>query len=162
MDGAGLWSVAEMDSIRFRIIKAIGERGLWKRIGRVHTWIYRTSGGRVGHAAGGMSNLLLTTTGRQSGAPRTVPLTYLADGDDLILVASNGGNTHHPAWWLNLAKQPRAEVQVGTQRFNVVASQAEGEERTRLWQAVTRYNPMYAEYEKMTKRRIPVVVLRRA
>ena len=144
-----------------RILKAIGERGLWKPIGKVHTWFYRVSGGRIGHTAGGIRNLLLTTTGRRSGEQRTVALAYLADGDTFVLVASNGGRDQHPAWWLNLQGEPRATIQVGRETIGVVAREAEGEERTRLWSMLTRYNPPYAAYEQMTKRRIPVVVLRR-
>lgn len=150
-----------MDSLKFRVIKTIGQLGLWKYVSPVHIWIYRTSAGRIGHAAGGLMNLVLTTTGRRSGAPRSVALTYLADGADWILVASNGGRSTHPVWWLNLVRQPQAKIEVGAQEFPVVAREARGEERDRLWQAVVRYNPMYAEYEKMTRRRIPVVVLRK-
>jgi F420H(2)-dependent quinone reductase len=144
-----------------RILKAIGERGLWKPIGKIHTWFYRASGGRLGHTAGGIRNLLLNTTGRRSGTARTVALAYLADGDDWVLVASNGGSDHPPAWWLNLKAEPRATIQVGSETIEVVASDAEGDERARLWGLLTRYNPPYAAYEQMTSRRIPVVVLRR-
>ena len=102
-----------MASATPRILKAIGESGLWKPIGRLHAWLYRTTGGRIGHRAGHITHLLLTTTGRKSGEPRTVTLTYMAEGDNYILVASNGGADRHPVWWLNLKKNPRAQVQVG-------------------------------------------------
>jgi deazaflavin-dependent oxidoreductase (nitroreductase family) len=144
-----------------RILKAIGERGLWKPIGKIHTWLYRLSGGRLGHTAGGISNLLLTTRGRRSGESRTVALAYMKDGDTYVLVASNGGSSRHPAWWLNLCQDPRATIQVAAETTEVEAREAEGEERARLWAALIRYNPPYAAYERMTSRRIPVVVLRR-
>lgn len=142
-----------------RLLKSIGEAGLWKPIGRVHGWIYRSSGGRFGHRTGGLTNLLLTTTGRKSGEPRTVTLTYMPDGDRYVLVASNGGQDRHPDWWLNLTKRPRARVQVGDRSFEVVAAAAQGAERDRLWSHLKTYNPPYAQYEQMTDRKIPVVVL---
>ena len=146
---------------KLRLLKAMGESGMWKGIGKVHTWLYRTTGGQIGHKAGRITNLLLTTTGRKSGEPRTVALAYMADGDKWILVASNGGSDRHPAWWLNLEKNPRATIEVGRERIPVVARASHGAERDRLWSSLTRYNPPYAAYEKITSRRIPVVVLER-
>jgi len=144
-----------------RLLKAIGERGLWKPIGKLHTWIYRTSGGRLGASAAGITNLLLTTVGRRSRQARTVALAYLADGETWVLVASNGGSDHPPAWWFNLQAEPTATIQVGPQTIDVIARDADGAVRDRLWEALKRYNPPYAAYEQMTRRRIPVVVLRR-
>jgi deazaflavin-dependent oxidoreductase (nitroreductase family) len=144
---------------KLRIFKAIGESGVWKGVGKVHTWMYRASGGRVGQSFGHIKNLLLTTKGRRSGEPRTVALAYMASGPHWILVASNGGADHHPAWWLNLKGDPHATIEIGRDRIDVVAREAEGEERSRLWSQLTRYNPPYAAYEQITKRRIPVVVL---
>src|SRR5580765_6356853 len=86
------------------ILKRLGESSFWRRTGRVHAWLYHLTGGTIGHRAGGLRNLLLTTTGRRSGERRTVPLTYMADGDRYVLVASNGGADRHPAWWLNLER----------------------------------------------------------
>jgi deazaflavin-dependent oxidoreductase (nitroreductase family) len=148
-------------SAKLRILKAMGESGMWKGIGRVHTWLYRATGGRVGHTAGHIKNLLLTTRGRRSGEHRTVALAYFVDGDHWILVASNGGADRHPAWWLNLRDDPDATIEVGRERIPVVGHAAHGEERARLWPLLTRYNPPYASYEKITARRIPVVVLAR-
>ena len=82
---------------KLRLLKVMGESGMWKGIGRVHTWLYRATGGRIGHTVGHITNLLLTTKGRGSGAPRTVALAYLADRDTWVLVASNGGADRHPA-----------------------------------------------------------------
>jgi deazaflavin-dependent oxidoreductase (nitroreductase family) len=104
--------------------------------------------------------LLLTTTGRKSGRRRTTPLLYLEDGGNLVVIASNGGNPTHPAWWLNLKSDPRAEVQVGRERRAVSAEEAEGEERERLWRAVVDVNRGYEGYQRSTTRRIPVVILR--
>ncbi len=128
----------------------------------VHTRIYRLTGGRVGGAIpGGATMLLLHTTGRKSGTKRTTPLVYIADGDDLVVIASYGGSPKHPAWWLNLRAQPAATVQIGRDTFRVQAEEATGEERERLWaRAVAAYSG-YTGYQQKTSRRIPVVVLRR-
>jgi deazaflavin-dependent oxidoreductase (nitroreductase family) len=128
----------------------------------VHEFWYRLTGGLIGGRFGRARMLLLTTTGRKSGRPRTTPLLYLEDGGNLVVIASNGGNPMHPAWWLNLKSDPRAEVQVGRERRTVTAEEAEGEERERLWRAVVDVNSGYEGYQKSTTRRIPVVILRPA
>lgn len=150
-----------MPTVKQRLLKAIGESGLWKPTGRLHAWVYRTTGGRIGHRGAGLTNLLLTTTGRKSGAPRTVTLSYMSDGDTYVLVASNGGADRHPVWWLNLQKTPRAQVQIGNQTMTVEAVEADATERARLWPVLKASNPFYGPYEQITDRRIPVVVLRR-
>ena len=139
--------------------KFLGESGFYKTIGKLHTRLYRVSGGRFGHATGSLNNLLLTTKGRRSGEFRTCPLCYLRDGETWVLIASNGGNENHPAWYLNLQTTSRATIEVGPQRVEVEASTALGDERTRLWKAAVANNPQYAVYESITPRRIPVVVL---
>ena len=149
-----------MRSVTQRLLKAAGESGLWKPTGRLHAWLYRVTGGRLGHRAGHITNLLLTTTGRKSGQARTVTLTYMAEGESYVLVASNGGADRHPVWWLNLQKNPRAQVQVGSEIFRVVAAEADAMERARLWPKLKAYNPFYAQYEQITERHIPVVVLK--
>jgi deazaflavin-dependent oxidoreductase (nitroreductase family) len=145
-----------------RVLKLLGESGFWKYVGAAHVRIYEMSGGRLGASLGGMPHLLLTTTGRRSGRRRTVPLTYMRDGEAMVLVASNGGSDRHPAWWLNLREPGRAHVRVGREAFDVTATRAQGEEHARLWKALKVFNPFYAQYEQITDRDIPVVVLRRA
>jgi deazaflavin-dependent oxidoreductase (nitroreductase family) len=143
-----------------RLLKAFGESGLWKVINKVHTAVYRATGGVIGAHAAGLSSLLLTTTGRRTGESRTVALTYVPDGDDYVVVASNGGADRHPAWWLNLERAPRATVQVGRDVVPVVAHAADPHERARLWPKLTEANPFYTRYEQLTQRPIPVVILR--
>ncbi len=126
----------------------------------VHTFLYRLTGGSVGGRVFKSPVLLLTTTGRKSGKRRTIPLLYLADGDSLAVVASKGGAPEHPAWWLNLQRNPEAEVQVGRRRFRVRAEQASPAEKGRLWPLLTRMYPPYDDYQKRTTREIPVVILR--
>jgi len=143
-----------------RVLKLFADSGLWKPIGKVHAWVYRRTGGRIGHRTGHISNLLLTTRGRRSGQPRTVTLAYMADGDNYVVVGSNGGADRHPLWWLNLQQNPRAEVQIGGRTARVEAVEAGAPERARLWTQLKAYNPLYARYEQITERRIPVIILR--
>ena len=124
----------------------------------VHSFWYRVTGGLVGGWAGAPM-LLLTTTGRKSGAERTTPLVFLRDSDNLVVIASYGGSDRHPDWWLNLRAHPDAEAQVFAERRPVHAEEATGEERARLWERITRTYPVYRFYETRTQRQIPVVVL---
>jgi deazaflavin-dependent oxidoreductase (nitroreductase family) len=149
-----------MASVRHRVLKIIGESGFWRVVGRLHTGLYRWSGGRLGQNAGGLAHLLLTTVGRKSGVSRTVPLTYMPEADRYVLVASNGGADRHPAWWLNLQQTPRATIQVGGAVLEVEASRATPEEWAVLWPKVKAYNPFYGAYEQITARDIPLVILR--
>ena len=126
---------------------------------KLHRFLYRVSGGRIGGRVVGMPVLMLTTTGRKSGVPRTNVLTYLPKGRVSVVFASNAGEPRHPAWWLNLAADPHATVQRGQEVTPVIAREAEGEERARLWDEVVRTEAGYAVYAERTTRRIPVVVL---
>ncbi|KKK51409.1 hypothetical protein LCGC14_3115230, partial [marine sediment metagenome] len=120
----------------------------------------RLTGGAIGGSFAGRPILLLTTTGRKSGRRRTTPLVYLEDGGNMVLVASNGGNPRHPVWWLNLERDPEAEVQVRSDKRQVTAVRAEGEDRERLWEAAVETYSGYADYQRTTNREIPVVILR--
>lgn len=153
------WDNDDMSTIQLRFLKAMGESSFWKRAGRIHTKLYRATGGRIGHNAGHITNLLLTTRGRKSGELRTVPLAYLEDGVGYVVVASNGGADRHPAWWLNLQKDPSATVELGKRQVPVEARLANVEERSRLWPKLTEWNPFYGRYEQITDRLIPVVIL---
>ena len=127
---------------------------------RLHSSVYRATGGKVGGRLLGSPVLLLTTTGRKSGRPRTIPLLYLPDGENLVVVASNGGTAGDPAWRLNLVDDPEANVEVGGRKLRVRAEEAEGEERRRLWRRAVRMYGAYQQYQERTDRRIPVVFLR--
>jgi deazaflavin-dependent oxidoreductase (nitroreductase family) len=142
-----------------RVLKLVGESPAWRVTGRLHAALYRATGGRVGHSAGKITNLLLTTTGRRSGQPRTVPLAYLADGERFAVVASNGGSDRPPAWWRNLQANPAASVQVGARVVPVVARAATPDEHAVLWPRLTAVNPFFAQYVQITSRPIPVVLL---
>ena len=133
---------------------------LIKMMSAMHLFWYRLTGGVIGGSLAGRPILLLTTTGRKSGRQRTTPLQYLEDGGNMVLVASNGGNPRHPVWWLNLERNPEAEVQVRNEKRRVTAEKAEGEERERLWGLVVEMYSGYEGYQRTTNREIPVVVLR--
>ncbi len=133
----------------------------WQWFGNLHRAVYRMTNGRVGASLVGRPMLLLTTTGRKSGEPRTTPLSYLRDGDDCIVVASNNGADRHPAWWLNLEASPKAQIKVGREFWSVDALVANAEEYARLWPLLLDYNPQYAGYKARTDRNIPAVILRR-
>ena len=140
---------------------AITRNALVELFWRVHPKLYRWTGGRIGGSIGPMPVLLLTTTGRKTGASRTTALTYLPHGDDFVVIASVLGEPRHPAWWLNLEARPDANVEIGRERHAVRARKAEGAERETLWKAVVAKMPDYEEYGRRTSRRIPVVVLER-
>lgn len=122
---------------------------------------FRANGGKVGGPFEGGPMILLTTTGARSGATRVSPLVYTKDGDDLVIIASKGGAPESPAWYHNLVANPRATAEVGTEKFEVTARVAQGEERDRLYAAQAALMPNFAEYQEKTTRRIPVVVLHR-
>ncbi len=133
---------------------------LIKMMSAMHLFWYRITGGAIGGSFAGRPILLLTTTGRKSGRRRTTPLQYLEDGGNMVLAASNGGNPRHPVWWLNLERNPEAEVQVRNETRRVTAEKAEGEERERLWGLLVELYSGYAGYQRTTDREIPVVILR--
>ncbi|MCX4831231.1 nitroreductase family deazaflavin-dependent oxidoreductase [Streptomyces sp. NBC_01016] len=129
-------------------------------VGAEHVARYRETDGEEGYEWNGVPILLLTTTGRRTGEPRTKALIFGRDGDDYLIVASTGGAPKHPSWYLNLLARPEAEIQVKGEHIPVVArSAADGAERTHLWQLVTGYWPNYDTYQERTDRLIPVVVL---
>ena len=125
----------------------------------VHRGAYRLTGGRVAGRLAGMPVLLLTTRGRSTGRPRTVPLTYFPDGDDVVLVASYGGDDRHPGWYRNLCADPAVEVTQGRSRRAMSARTATPEERDRLWPRIVATYAGYGRYQSRTSRQIPLVVL---
>ena len=136
--------------------------GAVDRFLRLHQRLYERTDGRVGHRMIGVPTLLLRTTGRRSGALRTNALVYARDGDDYVLVASNGGAERHPAWLHNLRANPDVEVQVGRERRRGTARVVERGEPgyDRLWRLVNDNNrDRYDGYQRKTSRPIPLVVV---
>ena len=117
---------------------------------------YRASGGHVAGFGGPSRMLLLTTRGARSRQARTTPMMYVADGDRLVVFASNIGAERHPAWYHNLVAQPDVTVEVGADRFDATAAVAGGEERERLWRLFP-----FPEHQERAGRQIPVVTLQR-
>ena len=136
---------------------------LLQKIGTtVHATLFRATGGRFLGRISKTPVLLLTTTGRKTGKPRTVPLLYLADGDGYAVIASNGGAASDPAWCANLRENPAATVQIGSQHVAVRAAFVDGDERERLWKALAATYRGYDGYVEKTTRLIPVLLLRPA
>jgi deazaflavin-dependent oxidoreductase (nitroreductase family) len=125
-----------------------------------HTRRYLETGGEDGHEwRPGVPTLLLTTTGRRSGAQRRTALIYGRDNADYVVVASKGGSPGHPAWYLNLQANPQVEIQVFDEVVPATARTATGAERERLWALMREIWPAYDQYQTRTDRQIPVVVL---
>ena len=120
---------------------------------------FRANAGHVGGMFDGSRLLLLHTTGAKTGRSRVNPLAYRRDGDRLVVFGSKGGAPTNPDWYHNLRANPRATVEVGTERFDVDASVATGNERERIWRQQREEVTAFAEYEKKTDRAIPVVIL---
>jgi deazaflavin-dependent oxidoreductase (nitroreductase family) len=141
-----------------------GTRGVSTRIvrifrlfNRLSVWLYRRFGGRFGGRAG----LLLTTIGARSSQERTVALGKFSDDEGRwLVVASLAGAARHPAWFINLAKNPdKVWVEVGRDRFKVRPELLRGEERAEAWRRIVAAASGYGPYEQMTDRKIPVVRL---
>lgn len=135
------------------------DRVIGLRLLAIHQLVYELSGGRIGARIGRTPTLLLRTTGRKSGRPRTAALLYHRDRGHYVVVGSKGGSDAPPAWLLNLQARPDVGVQVGTERFQARARIASSSERRRLWPEVTRIWPQYDRYQSQTRRSIPLVIL---
>lgn len=133
--------------------------GTARRLSTLHRLLFRSTSGRVGKRLVNNDMLLLTTTGRRSGEPHTVPLLYLQDGPDLIIIASWGGRPRNPEWYANLIREPRVTVELPGRRYDAVATSLTEPERSIWWgRAVAAYES-YADYQSRTDRVIPVVRL---
>jgi deazaflavin-dependent oxidoreductase (nitroreductase family) len=129
---------------------------------RLHQKLYERSDGRAGHRMIGVPTLLLRTTGRRSGAIRTNALVYARDGENYLLVASNGGADRPPAWLHNLRAKPEVEIQVARERRPATARIVEpaDPDYERLWRIVNDNNrDRYTAYQQQTSRPIPVVAV---
>jgi len=134
-----------------------------------HVERYRASNGADGQIWAGFDGkghfpcLLLTTTGRKSGAARTTPLIYGRDGEDYVVIASQGGRPSHPGWYFNILADASVEVQVVADVFAATAHTADPAERARLWPVMTDIYPPYDAYQEKAagSREIPLVILSR-
>ncbi len=132
----------------------------------LHISLYRRTGGKIGAKLAGQTFfkspfILLTTTGRRSGQPRTTPLLCVRDGDRFLVIASFGGDDRHPQWFKNLQANPEATIELYGETIPVVATVATREEKQVLWPKVLAAYKGYANYQRKTERDIPVVILTR-
>lgn len=126
----------------------------------IQVWLYRATRGMLGGGLMGFPVLLLHTVGRKSGKERVTPLGYFPKDGGYLLAASNAGRRKNPAWYLNLMNSPHTKVEIKGRTIPVSAEALSGEARTQGWQQVIATAPMYARYEKMTTRQIPVIFLK--
>ena len=125
---------------------------------KINAFLIKISNGKIGGKLGTQTILILHTTGRKSGQPRSIPIAYFFHEGKYLIVESNWGKDNHADWYFNLQKQPQASIEVNGRMIKVNASFAEGEEYARLWEYVTKKHAPYLEYQKMTERKIPIVV----
>jgi deazaflavin-dependent oxidoreductase (nitroreductase family) len=133
-----------------------------KWLSRLHKTVYRTTRGVVGRRLVDNDMLLLTTTGRTTGKDHTVPLLYLTDGEDLIVIASYGGRTEHPAWYRNLVISPTVSAQILDRTITLEAETMSSDEREGWWPRIVDAYSDYQVYQSRTDREIPVVRLKPA
>jgi deazaflavin-dependent oxidoreductase (nitroreductase family) len=136
------------------------DRTIGRRFYRIHRFVYRWTGGLIGHRTPAGPILLLTTVGRKSGHRSTTPLLYMPDGPLFVVVGSNGGRDQPPAWVLNLAATPAAEIQVGRRRLPVEAHILTGEEKAAMWPRLLEHYKGWGHYQQLTAREIRVVSFR--
>lgn len=148
-----------MRRLRRAFYLLVGRVGTAPLFAPLHRAAYRALGGRLVGGLLGTPIVLLTTKGRKSGVPRTTPLMAVADGDRLVVVASNAGKDRPPDWYLNLRADPTVRVQVGGTTRTMLAREPRGSEADRLWEIATRSYPGYAVYREISRRTIPIVVL---
>ncbi len=132
-----------------------------KYLSTVHSLLFKATRGRIGKRLVDNDMLLLTTVGSKTGDAHTVPLLYLRDNDDVIIIASWGGRPSHPQWYGNLLADPSVTIQILEESTSVTARTASSEERARLWPLITSAYDGYREYQTRTNREIPVVILSR-
>ena len=150
--------VMAIDRHLARLTMLLPDAGI-RGYGRVHSRVFRATRGRVGRRWAGRPVLLLTTTGRRSGEPRSTMVLFGRDGDRYVVIGSNTGSDRAPAWALNLLADPAAAVMVGGSQFPVRASVLEGDERERVWRSMTERYAGFDRYRERTSRDIKVFVL---
>ena len=124
----------------------------------INAFLIKISNGKIGGKLGAQTILILHTIGRKSGQPRSIPIAYFFHEGKYLIVESNWGKNIHADWYFNLQKQPQASIEVNGRMIKVNANFAEGKEYARLWEYVTKKHAPYLEYQKMTERKIPIVV----
>jgi deazaflavin-dependent oxidoreductase (nitroreductase family) len=129
---------------------------------QLHALLYRASNGRIASRMRGQPLLVLTTRGAKSGAKRHVPVAPFIEGDHVYVIASIGGAPKHPGWYHNLKANPDVGVQLLADKYRARARVLPEPERSEVWNRIVTAMPGFGEYQKKTKRVIPVVQLIRA
>ena len=132
---------------------------LFKSFRNLHVFFYHASGGKFGGSINGSPLLLLTVIGRKSGQAHTMPLAYVRKDGEYLITASAAGADKNPVWLSNLESKPEAKIEVNGKTYNVKATITTGEERDRLYELFKAQGSNFAEYEKKTTRKIPVIRL---
>jgi deazaflavin-dependent oxidoreductase (nitroreductase family) len=130
-----------------------------RRLSRLHRALYQRTDGRLGRRFVANDMLLLTTTGRRSGRPHTVPLLYIQDQADLLVIASWGGRDYPPDWYTNLTANPSVSVQVDGSRYAASAVALGEPERAQWWDRFVAAYDGYTAYQVRTDRVIPIIRL---
>jgi len=126
------------------------------RVFALHAALYRLLGGRLV----GRNTLLLTTTGRRSGRRRTTPVFYVRDGEDFVVISSNGGDDAYPGWWYNAQADPSVAIQVGRNAIACDAAPVKAADAARLWPAFVAVHRGYEDYRRRTRRELSMLRLR--
>ena len=126
----------------------------------LNTFAIHASRGRLGSQLGTQTILLLHSTGHKSGRHHVTPIAYFYTDGFYFLIGSNWGKDHNAGWYHNLLAQPRTRIEVQGKTIQVEAHPAEGEEYDRLWKYAIEHHPPYLHYKEMTKRHIPIVILK--
>jgi deazaflavin-dependent oxidoreductase (nitroreductase family) len=122
---------------------------------------FRENGGKVGGMFEGAPMILVHHIGAKSGTERVAPLVYFGEGDRLFIFASKGGADENPSWYHNLVANPKVNVEVGAETFEVVASVLDRAERDEIYAKQVALQPGFGDYERKTTRIIPVIELKR-
>jgi deazaflavin-dependent oxidoreductase (nitroreductase family) len=130
-------------------------------LGEKHVKVYRETNGEQGYLWNGVPILLLTTTGRKSGEPRTIPIIFTPYKNSFVIIASKGGSPEHPKWYLNILNNASVTVQVKAEVFKAAARTAQSPEREAIWAEAVKSWPNFDVYQSRTTRQIPVVVIER-
>lgn len=117
-------------------------KAIFRTLNRIHIFLYRKSKGRILVKIVGSPVLLLTTTGRKTGKPRTVPIVYLSDEGRYTVIASD-----HPAWYRNLKSAGQAAIEVRGRTFRVTMRDAEADEASRLWEKLIAQSPAFKPFQ---------------
>jgi F420H(2)-dependent quinone reductase len=125
----------------------------------IYIFLYRLTSGAIGGRMAGLQVLLLTTTGRKTGQPRTTPLGYFKQDGSFVVIASNGGADQNPAWFYNLKSNPQVTLQIGNKHLAAKAEVVDADKRGQMWAELVKMAPAYEHYTTRTKREIPMIIL---